>query len=429
MYLGAVTTCAKNFGRGRYRGLALAVPIAAYGLSGMWQSQLASRVLYERMPDGRRGDVDVFRFFVFLALLLFVVGLVGAFTLKIVNEEDLIDEAVEELERSGLLDGSALFSPSRGGYGAIERQWADDEAGNASASAAAVAVDGTPAKDDDEDDDSSDGGDNARRRKQWVLNAETRRFLTDHTMWLFAVGFFLMIGPGEAFINNLGTVIKTLGPPSGLGGGAAAPETSAATQVSLVGITSTAVRLLTGSLTDLLAPSRRRATCRSPRRRRCCAGRCAGCPSRASPSSSSSGSCSRPASSCSRPAWCRGTPIASGWCRLWSAPATAPYSASRPSSSPSSGASRTSAPTGHRRHVPRLGATVWGLVYSAIYQAGVEKRSRLTSPPPPHDNLCYGTQCYTATFWAMSVSVWIACGLVLLAWKGKNGWVHRGIVI
>ena len=32
MYLPAVTTCAKNFGRGNAKGIALAVPIAAFGL-------------------------------------------------------------------------------------------------------------------------------------------------------------------------------------------------------------------------------------------------------------------------------------------------------------------------------------------------------------------------------------------------------------
>ena len=42
MYLSAVTTCAKNFGRGKYKGIALALPIACFGLSGMWQSQVGS---------------------------------------------------------------------------------------------------------------------------------------------------------------------------------------------------------------------------------------------------------------------------------------------------------------------------------------------------------------------------------------------------
>ena len=87
MYISAVTTCAKNFGRGKYRGLALASPIAAFGLSGMWQSQLGARVLYERRPNGEKGDVDVFLFFLFLALTLLAVGLLGTFLLKIVDEE------------------------------------------------------------------------------------------------------------------------------------------------------------------------------------------------------------------------------------------------------------------------------------------------------------------------------------------------------
>ena len=33
-------------------------------------------------------------------------------------------------------------------------------------------------------------------------------------MWPFALAFLFLVGPGEAFINNLGTVIGTLTPPS-----------------------------------------------------------------------------------------------------------------------------------------------------------------------------------------------------------------------
>ena len=99
--------------------------------------------------------------------------------------------------------------------------------------------------------DSEEEAEDARQLKRFVLNSETQRFLTDRTMWFFAVGFFLIIGPGEAFINVLGTVIKTLYAPHATDAG----PTSAATHVSIVGITSTVVRLLTGSLTDVLAPS------------------------------------------------------------------------------------------------------------------------------------------------------------------------------
>lgn len=239
LYSASVSSCAKNFGKGKYRGLALAVPITAVGLSGVWQSQVASRLLYETLPDGSRGDVDVFYFFIFLAVLFCLVGIMGTFLMKVIDEDELIDEAVEELERSGLLDSSALFSPThaRSGYGSLQRR--------------------DPIAIEDEEDQrrsalAQDLDDDAISKKNLVLNAETRRFFGDHTMWFFAAGFFLVIGPAEAFINNMGTVIKTLYSPTEIHLGSA---TSAATHVSIICAASTAVRLLVGALTDLLAPA------------------------------------------------------------------------------------------------------------------------------------------------------------------------------
>lgn len=239
MYLSAVTTCAKNFGRGKHKGLALALPIAAFGLSGMWQSQVGSRLLFERKPDGSHGDVDVYRYFLFLGITLAVVGVIGSVTLKVVDEDVMIDEAVEELEQSGLLEDSEFFQrvAHENGYGTIDEQ--------RSLSA-------------EEEDEIRQEMENHKaklledsRKKTWLLNEETRRFLSDRTMWLLAAGFFLITGPGEAFINNLGTIIGTLYPPS-------VPDdtipTDAATHVSIVAIMSTLARILTGTLSDLLAP-------------------------------------------------------------------------------------------------------------------------------------------------------------------------------
>ena len=45
------------------------------------------------------------------------------------------------------------------------------------------------------------------------------------------------------------------------------------------------------------------------------------------------------------------------------------------------------------------------------------------------DVLCYGKHCYSTTFWAMAVSVWVGCGLWGYAWKGPNGWAKRGIPV
>lgn len=412
IYIGSVATCAKNFGKGKHRGLALAMPIAAIGLSGMWQSQVGSRLLYERMPDGSKGDVDVFYFFIFLAVMLFVVGFIGAFTMKVVDEQDLIDEAVEELERSGLLDGSALFTPGRasgGGYGAVERS--------------------DPLEDEEDArhmDSAKDIEDDAKFKKNWVLNAETRRFLGDYTMWFFAVGFFFMIGPGEAFINNMGTVIKTLSPPTAIKNGS---STSVATHVSIICTASTIVRLLVGALTDLLAPT---PATQHPQL----------------PSAATGNMLQRVRFSVSRVAFLVFfalllslglVVLASGAIqghadRFWivSSLIGASYGALF-SITPIIvtiiwGVENFGTNWGIIATVPALGNTLWGLVYSAVYQAGAEK-----SPSPPEegsgDLFCYGTQCYATAYWAMAVSVWVACLLVLWAWKGKNGWAQRGIVI
>lgn len=414
MYLAAVATCAKNFGKGKHRGLALAVPIAAFGLSGMWESQVGSRLLYERLPDGSKGDVDVFRFFVFLAVLLAVVGLVGTLGLRIVDEKDLIDEAVEELERSGMLDGSALFSPGRElhrGYGAVERTNPFDEEDDAGIF--------DPSKDGEDEE--------ARKKKEWLLNAETKRFLTDPTMWCFALGFFFVIGPGEAFINNLGTIIGTLYPPTLRHVG---NPTSAATHVSIVGITSTVARLLTGSLTDILAPS----------------------PQATHIQITSSQTLPGKRFSVSRVTFLVFfavlmsiglVALASGFIqnhgeRFWivsglvGAGYGAVFSLTPIIITVIWGVENFATNWGIVAMFPALGSTTWGLIYSAVYQAGAK------APPPSgtdagggsgDGSFCYGTHCYAPTFWAMAVSVWIACFLVLWAWKGRNGWAQRGIVI
>lgn len=476
MYLSAVTTCAKNFGRGRHRGLALAMPIAAYGLSGMWQSQLATRVLYERVPGSDAHDVDVFAFFVFLAVLLFVVGLVGFFALRIVDEDALIDAAVDELERSGLLGGSAMFSPSTSAAAAAAHAHAaatETEAmlhrsstrfgpgvsGSTGHSYGTLArsdpFDGqhSGAEDDesvvnhlldphkDSDDtvlsDDEDDDDRYLTKKQWVLNAETRRFLTDHTMWLFALAFFFMIGPGEAFINNMGSVLKSLQDPATPH--AHAP-TSAATHVSIVGVGSTVVRLLTGSLTDLLAPRPRTQHPQDGLRRG----------SFSSEEEEEEEEVCRP--TISRVAFLLAFALvlsaglvllASGLMqghgdRFWMVSSLvgagygAVFSLTPIIITVIWGVENFGTNWGIVAMFPALGATVWGLVYSAVYQAGVDQTGPDDGagfPLADEANLCYGVHCYAPTFWAMAGSVWVACGLLLLAWKGRNGWAQRGIVI
>ncbi|KAI7290863.1 hypothetical protein KC352_g2995, partial [Hortaea werneckii] len=94
---------------------------------------------------------------------------------------------------------------------------------------------------------------------------------------------------------------------------------------------------------------------------------------------------------------------------------------------------------------PAIGATVWGLVYSAVYQGAADSRTdvngvyggwavahpeeRVQAQVLVEERLCYGAMCYAPTFWAMAASVWVACGLWTYAWRGPGGWLSRGIAV
>ncbi|PMD27700.1 MFS general substrate transporter [Hyaloscypha hepaticicola] len=409
MYLSAVTTCAKNFGRGKHKGLALASPIAAFGLSGMWQSQLGSKVLYEHLPGKEKGDVDVFKFFLFLAFTLLAVGLLGSVLLKIVDEEELIDEAVEELERSGLLEDSAFFRRNGGqnGYGSFE-DGSDEEA------AEARRTEEAKARDEEE-----------ARKKTWLLNEETRRFLKDHTMWWLAGGFFFVSGPGEAFITNLGTIIGTLYPPVS---DPSVIPTTPATHVSIVAITSTIARILFGTLTDLLAPapvghhyqSANNSLSSLPPRGQFTISRITFL--LGSALLLSLGQVLLAAGIIQNHAerfWIVSTLIGSGYGALFSLTPLV--------ISVIWGVENFGTNWGIVAMVPALGATVWGVVYSKVYQWAAENAS--FSRDMDDDVLCYGKQCYSSSFWAMAFSVWIGCALWVFAWKGRDGWSRRGIAV
>ncbi|KAI5282878.1 putative monocarboxylate transporter mch1, partial [Ascosphaera aggregata] len=237
MYLTAVTTCAKNFGKGKYKGLVLALPISAFGVSGMWQAQLGSHILTRPASGNLEGakELDPAKYFLFLAVLLTVVGVVGAFAFRIVDEDDLIDEAVEDLERSGLLVASRRPSAySRSGEMGAAR--AEAEYGTFGAE-----VERTTSKHAIQEGEDDQHAEEEREKKTWLLNYETSLFLHDETMWLLAIGFLFVTGPSEAYINNVGTIIDTLTPSDpairlspGL----------ASTHVSIIALSSTIARLL-----------------------------------------------------------------------------------------------------------------------------------------------------------------------------------------
>jgi hypothetical protein len=159
LYFSALTTSAKNFVG--HRGLSIAVPIAAFGLSSFWESLIAGSRLFTKNVTAAGGDVvrelDVVRLFHFFAILLGVVGVIGSFGLVVIpphlpkrldsgeaSEEDALLPRAEESETSSVMSAVS-----------------------------------------------------AREE----LAAEHRPFLTDRSTYLFGLALMVLLGSGEMFIN------------------------------------------------------------------------------------------------------------------------------------------------------------------------------------------------------------------------------------
>ena len=75
-------------------------------------------------------------------------------------------------------------------------------------------------------------------------------------MWLFALGFFLITGPGEAFLANMGSLIHSVNAQSDTRSGVSAEqfESNPAVHVSIIAVTSTFARIASGLISDYYAP-------------------------------------------------------------------------------------------------------------------------------------------------------------------------------
>ncbi|KAJ5945676.1 hypothetical protein N7454_002515 [Penicillium verhagenii] len=417
MYLAAVATCAKNYGRGKHKGIMLALPIAAFGLSGMWQSQLGTYVLCERDVNGKCGDVDVFRYFLFLGVILLVTGFIGTFALRIVDddeEERYIDETVEELERSGLLEESDFFRPRGEIRSTVEYGTFLDNDEEALTLSGEEREERRREKEREEEE---------RRKKNWLLNYETRVFLLDPTMWWLAAGFFLVTGPGESYINNLGTIIPTLTPPS-YALNAPPPAGLPSTHVTTIALTSTIARLLTGSLSDFFAPIATHLFPPIPDSRR----------QTITTEGSNRTTLSRmifllpSALLLSIGYLILASPLALKVPSLFHLTTAlvgfgygSAFSLTPIIISVVWGVENFATNWGIVAMMPAIGAALWGVVYSAAYQTALDDGSGSDA-----DGQCHGWRCYG--FWAVgcTISVWIAIVAWLAAWRG---WKRRGVVV
>ncbi|KAJ2983925.1 hypothetical protein NQ176_g339 [Zarea fungicola] len=374
LYIASVTTCAKNFAYSRYRGLSIAMPVTAFGLSGVLISQAASRLFAISTGDGDR-EIDVFSFFLFLSVLLFSIGLIGALVLRAVDvdgQEEIGTEASGDSEQ-----------PSRRGYNTIRPE---------------------PVHDNSEESSLQD-------RRLAGLTAAVYAFLTDATVWPFALAFFLLVGPTEAFINNLGSILTSLSPHGII------DSTAPATHISIFSLPSTFARLFLGTLTDLFAPAQQ--TMEPIPNQRFHISRVTFIVIFALLQSFAllflaSGLVQNH----TERFW-----IVSG---LMGLGCGAFYTLSPLIVAIVWGVENFGTNFGIITMIPAFGSASWGLIYSALYQSN----SRPTNPVNPGDEVfCYGKQCYASTFWIEGCIMWVACALIIWAWKGKGGWQERGIVL
>lgn len=375
LYIASVTTSAKNFVHSKHKGLVIAMPVTAFGLSGALISQAGSSLFAIIAPDGG-SEIDAFALFNCLSILLCMIGLVGVFALQVVDEHDDVGTDADRESEPGL----------RQGYNAISSEPVEDGINS----------------------------NNLQKRasKMPFSSYAVYAFLTDATVWPFALAFFFIVGPTEAFLNNLGSILRSLSPPNELIH-SAAPET----HIAIFSLGSTFTRLSLGIVTDLLAPAKLTEVPRTNQM-----------------------------FSVSRVTFLVTFGLVQSFALFFLASGTVQNHVDRfwivsGLMGLGCGASYTLSPLiianvwgvdsfgtnfGIINMLPALGSAFWGLVYSAVY----ESNSKPTSPVGSGDEVfCYGRQCYAATYWVEGCIMWAACALLIWVWKGKGGWLERGIVL
>ncbi|KAH7889317.1 MFS general substrate transporter [Phlebopus sp. FC_14] len=209
-YFSSVFAASKNFPD--YIGIAAGTSMALFGLSPTFLSILAST--YYSNPDT---GLDVTRFLRFLAILCGCVHVIGAFTMRPIEElpEPIPTDAEEQAEvseRTSLLPNKTNATP-------------DSQ--------------GAPVAD-------------AEIKTQSALDV-----LKDRHFWALAFVVFIILGSCEMIISNIGTIVLSLPretspitvinaiPPS---------DTATSTQVRMISLANTISRLVVGPLADIVSP-------------------------------------------------------------------------------------------------------------------------------------------------------------------------------
>ncbi len=214
LYFSSMIICAKTFKN--YQGLSISGPVACYGLSSLIEAQIIKKWFLkidtddEVDIDNRGKIVDVYTSYMFFAILYLITGIfnwisssVVAIEREILQEDDDIHKPTEQ---QPLLEGE-------------ERETITTDTEN-----------------------------RIIKPLELTQNEKLILFLKDKSMWLFMLSFLLSIGPLEMFINNMGTILFTIGKK--------APSTT--TIVSLHALFSTIARFATGGFSDYFSSESRK---------------------------------------------------------------------------------------------------------------------------------------------------------------------------
>lgn len=187
LYLSGVITCARVFSKSP--GLAISAPVAFYGLSSLWQSQVVQTFFFSDS-----GDILLDSTFKFFSILYVFTGLLSFIGARI---------------------GGVAGPPS-------------------------------PASEQDSKNTDNDFSDvetigESPEDSIYKRHETVGQFLSDHTAWMLFGAFVLASGPLEMYLNNMGMILNTL--PDG---------PAVVVHVSLFSAFSTIARLSVGVLSDLL---------------------------------------------------------------------------------------------------------------------------------------------------------------------------------
>lgn len=210
LYFASLLTCARIYPN--HKSLAISMPVSCYGVSTLIGSQIMKIPYFHLL----KRELDLYRVFLFFAVLYLIVGVLNFISNSIVSieqevifgeNEPLLSDSEPSSELSSNIDSELI--PVRSTRSTLE-----------------------------------------------PVNHHARfiAFLKDKSAWMLLVSLMLNIGPLESFQNNLGLIIEST----------AGGKVQLTDQVSIIAMLSTVIRLLIGVVADWMSSEdRKRPICKA----------------------------------------------------------------------------------------------------------------------------------------------------------------------